>query len=198
MADQDGRSDIPARADGWTLWWPLLLGPAGMGAVYLCRAAGWGAPGKPVQEQTALVILGMAIGASVALWRCGPNPWHRVLTLAAAMLFCRELHFAGTGPGIYAGLVLLAILIVRGWDQLGPWWFGGRFRFWMVSTGAAYLLSQLIARRVFREIGLPHEDEVHVALEEIVENVAHLLLFLTTLIGACPPLKRREEGAGRP
>jgi len=43
---------------------------------------------------------------------------------------------------------------------------------------------------LFRGLGLPAEAEVHVALEECVENAAHLLLLAATLAA---PAGRRAE-----
>ena len=38
-------------------------------------------------------------------------------------------------------------------------------------------MSQVIARRAFRPFW-PHEGELHVAVEEVTENVAHLMLVI--------------------
>ena len=55
-------------------------------------------------------------------------------------------------------------------------------KIWTIATGAAYLLSQLIARRVFHHLHFPDEHQLHVPLEEVAESAAHLMLLTTALI----------------
>ena len=55
----------------------------------------------------------------------------------------------------------------------------------LAGTAFTYFLSIVIARRVFSidHLGLlPNEVNVHVALEEILENIAHLYLIFIGII----------------
>ena len=59
------------------------------------------------------------------------------------------------------------------------------FQISIAGTAFTYFLSILIGRRVF-SIGylalLPNEAHMHVALEEVMENIAHLFLIFTGIV----------------
>jgi hypothetical protein len=103
-----------------------------------------------------------------------------LLTMAVNFL-CREIHFIGTNNAV---VIVAAIILV--------WIFYWRDRIWknienakvvriaLVGTAFTYFLSILIARRVFsidHLALLPNEANVHVELEEVLENIAHLYLI---------------------
>jgi len=100
----------------------------------------------------------------------------------SAVLFCREWHFPGTGPGVYVGMALLAFWAVRRKAHLRASISVGPLRIWLWSVLATYALSQLIARRFFRHLGLPYEDEFHIALEETVETTGHLMMIVVLIV----------------
>ena len=56
-------------------------------------------------------------------------------------------------------------------------------RVWLVATGGTYVLSQAIARRAFRDV-MPNEAEVYSDMEEMIEVLSHLMLFVTLLVGS--------------
>ena len=108
-----------------------------------------------------------------------------LLTMAVNFL-CREIHFVGTDNGV---VIVAAIVLV--------WIFYWKDRIWaniekakavqiaLVGTVFTYFLSIVIARRVFsvEYLGLlPNEANVHVALEEILENIAHLYLIVIGIL----------------
>lgn len=136
---------------------------------------------KSLQETLALVITVLAFISFSLRYYSGRSPVHLILVVLAVVFFCREVHFAGTSSGVYVALVVIGAWVMYWRRRLKPLIDNGQFRFWLVSTLGTYLLSQLIARRVFRF--LPHESELHVPLEEIVENAAHLMLFVTSFVG---------------
>jgi hypothetical protein len=99
----------------------------------------------------------------------------------AVNFLCREIHFIGTNNAV---VIVAAIILV--------WIFYWRDRIWknienakvvriaLVGTAFTYFLSILIARRVFsidHLALLPNEANVHVELEEVLENIAHLYLI---------------------
>jgi hypothetical protein len=103
-----------------------------------------------------------------------------LLTMAVNFL-CREIHFRGTNNAV---VIVAAIILV--------WVFYWRDRIWenienakvvkvaLVGTAFTYFLSILIARRVFsidHLALLPNEANVHIELEEVLENIAHLYLI---------------------
>ncbi len=164
-------------------WWPLLLGPLAMVGVYIAGLAGrLEYVSKPIHERMApwlllIPLVGFALRAAVAR-----KEFYLFMAVFSAVLFCREWHFTGTGPGVYVGLGLLAFWAVRRKDHLWVWVAGSPLRIWLGSVLATYALSQLIARRFFRHLGLPYEDEFHIALEETVETAGHLMMIVVLLL----------------
>ena len=59
---------------------------------------------------------------------------------------------------------------------------GGRIRVWLICTFTTYFLAVLISRRVFKHLGLPNEQDLHVMLEESVETMAHLMMLVAGLV----------------
>ena len=175
------------RVDGWWHWWPSLVGPAAMGIIYLAHSLQWQAlldgRGKILQEQLALILLALSAGANAGRYCAQRQAWHLLLLVVTLVFFCRELHFNGTGVGIYVGLAVIGAWALRRRQRLLATLFRGQFRFWLISTAGTYVLALLIAQRAFKRIYLPYEAELHIELEEIVENAAHLLLFITALVG---------------
>jgi len=104
-----------------------------------------------------------------------------ILLAIAINFLCREIHFTGTDNAV----VILAVIIL-------VWIFYWRSRIWanienanvvqvaLVGTAFTYFFSILIARRVFsidHLALLPNEANVHIELEEVLENIAHLYLI---------------------
>ena len=135
-------------------------------------------------ENAGVVLIAIALGANAVRYYVRRNPVHLVFSALALAFFCREVHFTGTGSGVYVALVLIGAWVFLWRRKLAPSLFVRTFRVWLGSTAVTYVLSQLIARRVFRKLNLPYEDEVNVPLEELVENVAHVMFLITSLIGA--------------
>ena len=167
----------------WWGWWPLLLGPLGVGFVYLAAALDWPAAlHKPTLERLAI---GLTIAsAAILLLRSAVrrHSFHVLMAALAVVVVCREFHWDWTDKTVYAALVVLA---VWGWIWRGrvfPFLDGHpRTRVWFIATVVAYVFSQVIARRVFRDI-LPNEQALHVPLEEIAETVAHSCLLVVALL----------------
>lgn len=161
-------------------WWPVLLGPGAMGAV--CAAYFAGYPSlyqKGLHETLGLVLLPLAeIGflSCVLVYRCRIGIWFSVLTAA---LFCREWHFWGTSTGIKVALVVMGLWAYAWRDKLSV---GKQLKVWTIATFATYFLSQFVARRGFRSLGLPLEKELQVPWEEVLETTAHLMLIVVSII----------------
>ncbi len=156
------------------------MGPAIMGFNYFAKAQGldWYL-NKPPHEVAAVCLTSIALLCHAVRWRSGHNPVHQWLTFLALAFLCREIHFAGTGKGVYIALVVLLIWGWRSRKQLIEGAAQGRLGQWVLATGWTYFLSQFIARRVFRHLYLPNEDGMHIMLEEAVENMAHIVLITT-------------------
>ena len=105
-----------------------------------------------------------------------------LLTMAVNFL-CREIHFIGTDNAVVIVAAIVLVWIIYWKDRIwGNIENAKSVQIALVGTTFTYFLSIVIARRVFSvdNLGLlPNEQDVHVALEEILENIAHLYLILT-------------------
>ena len=109
-----------------------------------------------------------------------------VLSVMSINFLCRELHFVGTDNAvvIVAGIVLIWVLLRKKqiWTNIRH---AKLFQVSLVGTTFTYFLSILIARRIFsidHLALLPNEANVHVALEEVLENIAHLLPIFSGIV----------------
>ena len=109
-----------------------------------------------------------------------------ILAVMSVNFLGRELHFVGTDNAvvIVAGLVLIWVLFRKNqiWASIEQAEF---FQISLAGTAFTYFLSILVARRVFSMSYLallPDEANVHVALEEVLENIAHLFLIFSGII----------------
>ena len=180
----------------WWNWWLTPIAPATLGLVYLCANQGWSSVlAKSSLERLALYLLAIACGAFFNHAVTRRDPLHVILGCLAVVFLCREIHFTGTSTGIYVALVVLVIWTVLWRDRLVSPLERGQMKSWLVATATMYLLSQLIARRVFaeRHLGiLPQEELLNVALEEMFETVAHICLIVTSFAGSFRPICRGE------
>jgi hypothetical protein len=174
-------------------WWPfvLLLLPIGLVVVsWLCDYRVL--LRKSSYEQTAIPI----IAAAAIAW--GIRTVYRreriaLLVTAQAFIFtCREIHFPGTDIAVYVGTALVGgwalVWVWRRYDRLISKQTDWKMLSFLATSIACYVISLLVQRRVFK--GVPGESELHIALEESTENMAHLLLLISSLI-----YSRRRAGA---
>jgi hypothetical protein len=176
----------------------LLPAAAGIAFVYLAAGAGWrGLIAKPLQEALAIALLGVAVGIFFI------RSWQRrlkldyLLLIMAINFLCREIHFKGTDNGVVivaAGALMLCVL----WSGqiLAALRNAPLVRLALTGALLTYLLGQLIQRRVFatgRIALLPDEALLHVALEEITENIAHLY-FVFIGIACFKELRSADKG----
>ena len=118
-----------------------------------------------------------------------------ILLIMAVNFLCREIHFIGTDNAvvIVAAIVLVWVLYRKDrlWAEIEK---AKAVQIALVGTAFTYFLSILIARRVFsvHHLGLlPDEAKVHIALEEVLENIAHLyLIFIGILAFFSIPSKK--------
>ena len=195
--------------------WCFLPGIMGVFFVYWAEARGYQALIlKEHHEHIAIGLMGVATVLFLMRAVCFRMEIDFILFVMSVNFLCRELHFVGTDNGIVivAGLVLIWILFRKNqiWASIQQAEF---FKISLVGTACTYLLSILIARRVFSIdylALLPNEANVHVALEEVLENIAHLLLIFSgisafftvnkqhkTLVESEKVLPRRHEGTNK-
>ncbi len=186
MDDATQEAEAPAVAMPRTVraiaaWWPLVLPPVVMAAVWGAHAAGARAVlAKTVHETIALMLLSAAVGAALKGLLVRRDRASLLLALLCIAFLCREIHFRGTDTGFYVAVALIAAWAALWRKDLLAALIGQARGRWLVITAWAYFLSLLVQRRALRF--LPGEDQVHVQLEEISENLGHLLLAILALL----------------
>jgi hypothetical protein len=168
--------DLVLRGHPWSSFWPALVAPATTGLVALAWTRGWyGLLQKGPHETAALVLTALAILVWLARAGAGRDPLAALMAFLSVAFFQREIHFEGSDEILDLMGIALAIWAWLWRARLAEPLGRGRRWPWLLSTGWTYLFSQLVARRVFR--GFPLEEEIHVWVEEAVENAAHLMLI---------------------
>jgi hypothetical protein len=141
---------------------------------------------KAYHEHIAIGLMGVATVLFVMRAFCYRMEVDFILTVMSVNFLCREIHFVGTDNGvvIVAAFVLIWVLIRKNriWASIEQ---AKLFQVSLAGTAFTYLLSILIARRVFsinHLALLPNEANVHIALEEVLENIAHLFLIFCGIV----------------
>ncbi|NIA06738.1 MAG: hypothetical protein GWP14_03725 [Actinobacteria bacterium] len=164
-------------------WWPILLGFAAMGLVYV--AAGFGRQelfSKSLNERLAPILLAISIAGFLLQAVVFRSQFHLLMAIVCAGLFCREWHFSGSSVIMYITLALFMFWAFRRKELFGRVFAKTTLKIWMIATLATYVLSQLIARRLFRHLHLPQEMQLHIHLEETVENTAHIMMIVVCIL----------------
>ena len=162
-------------------WLPLLIPPAVVAAVYLARAAGWDqAISKQPHEAIALCLLSAAVAVAVKGLLVQRDRFYLILGALCLLFLLREIHFPGAKRMLYGGVAVIGVWAAL-WrkDLLGALVGKARGR-WLVVTVWAYVLALLVQRRAMRF--LPDEENIHVELEEVLENIGHLFLLILGLL----------------
>jgi len=164
-------------------WWPFLIGPGAMAAVYVDQGVGDQVLfSRYSNEIAALALLAIPLVLFLCQAAVFRSEFHLFMGVLCGAFFCREWHFPGTDAGIYTSLALLGFWAFRRKERLEATVGNGSFRMWLWATFATYVLSQLIARRVFRYVALPWEEQIHVPLEETVESAGHVMMIVASLV----------------
>lgn len=199
ILNQTYRELLPLVRPDWPrrYWLLFLINPAMVAFIYLAYAMDWQwALSKYYQEQLAayllmpLVVLGW--GAGLAIRR---TALHGIVLILATTMLCREIHFVGTHKGIYVAAVVIAVWAFLWRKRLAQPLNRGRIKPLLLATIFAYAVSIILSRRVFRGV-LPLENELHISMEEFMENAAHTLFFITALVALLTGSGSRDGGAG--
>ena len=141
---------------------------------------------KEYHEILAICLMSIAVVLFLArslLYRLEID--YILLTMAVNFL-CREIHFVGTDNGVVIVAAIVLVWIIYRKDHIWANIENARaVQVALAGTIFTYILSIIISRRVFSVAylgGLPNEANVHVALEEILENIAHLYLICTGIL----------------
>lgn len=161
---------------------PVGVAALGRGGGLLGQVLGWtDLISKGPHEVAALVLVSVAAAVFGLRWAIGRGHFHLVFLAVSVVFLCREIHFRGTDVGVYVAAGLI-----------GAWAFVWRRRLlgslvgrprgrWLVATMWSYLLAILVQQRALRGV-LPDESLVHSQLEEVLENLSHLLLVVVGLL----------------
>ncbi len=181
-----------------TGFWAFLFVLLGVAIVYYAQSNGdntqtW----KGLCEVIALWLMGATTALfllRVILFRMKMD----IVLLALAVSFlCREIHFTGTHRGIYYAIAIIGVWTWLWRDKLLEEVNGKKqLKVAMFCMCWSYFIAILIQKRVFREKRLPllpHEDLLHVPLEEVTENFSHTAFFLLGLISFFFPKKKKKE-----
>lgn len=172
-------------APWWVHWWPALLGPATFATTYFAYETNWTwFLAKGTHEPIAYGLLAIAIGLFAMRYALGRNPWHLLLMFLGVIFLLREWKTRLVIESIDLNTSAWVFVLLGGWCAWVWMWRNrlvvraraGLFWPWLCCTGWTYLLSQLMSRRALKF--LPMEDILHVAMEESVENTAHIMLII--------------------
>ncbi len=159
---------------------PSLIG---IGIIYIGESRGWSFLKKKEYHEALAIglmsIVVIATSASLLLKR----KFVDIMFFGVSVAFlCREIHFYGTHKGVYIVVFAVAVWAFLNQEKIFKE-FNQNIKLKRVWTGTmlAYFITLLIQRRAFRHI-LPNEGDLHIYLEEITENIAHLFFYITALI----------------
>lgn len=180
----DVASNVLAALPVWALCMPVIA------ASMLFLASGPALPwfvgkyawtGKDFQEILGPSLLGAAV--FVAAFQCVLRGGVcRVWMLCIPLTFlCRELHFAGTGTGVYLGLVAIVWFGIHNAARLQPVWNCRNVCGAWFAAACFYGLAVTVDSGVWKF--LPHAQVWGVNLEETMESLGHSLILVATLFG---------------
>jgi hypothetical protein len=137
--------------------------------------------GKDFQEVLGPSLLGAAV--SVAAFQCllRANICRAWMLCIPTILLCRELHFAGTGTGVYLGLIAIVWFGCRNSTRLQPVWTCRNVSGCWFGAACFYALAVSVDSGLWKF--LPHFSWWGVNLEETVESMGHLLILAGSLCG---------------
>jgi len=161
----------------WTLSFVFVYGSEALGHPEIFN--------KQLNEVVAMPLLFISVVSYALLAWKKRNEFAMAMTVLSVDFFCREWHFAGTSTGVYIVAAFVAVWFLYRHIQMKALIQKTPVEIWLWATGICYLLSQLIARRLFahNHLGLiPMEAMHHIPLEETMETIAHCMLTITSFI----------------
>ena len=173
----------------WHHLWPVLIGPVAIIVVIIMRHLRGGAPGDAtwyLDGDLELLAPWLAVATAAIYWIrtiATRNPLYVILTVFTGTLLLRELHWNPAIKDAAPPLLVICMVWMLIWSDLlkGP--LGDRkHTVWLIAAVSAYVLSQMIERRMFKF--LPGEDVIHSKYEESMEVAGHVAFLVAALIGS--------------
>jgi len=193
-------------------WWVFIPFILAVSSVYVADANNMTAYlAKGGQEKAALFLMGTTIFLLVVATIKFRNVASLFFLILAVNFLIRELDgtmmdlpFLGTIKFRSKEYINVAMGLMAAW---GLWQERKMIKFFydysfvkimFIGVFISYLSSQLIARRLFKHIKiLPNEEQLHISMEEITENTAHVFFLCFALLllwhAFHPPVKVTEE-----
>lgn len=179
-------ADVRAIWTGLPLWsWLIptsglcLLGLLGCGQLLPWFVGKYAWTGKDCQEVLGPSLLAAAVLVATLQWAMERSFCRGWMLALPAVLLCRELHFPGTGTGVYVGLAALTLTAVRHRARLQPVWNCSSLGGWWFGALSWYVLAVSIDSGAWKF--LPHAHWWSVNLEETLESGGHFCILLGTL-----------------
>lgn len=178
--------------------WSLVLPVAGLGLIGLL-GSGYLLPwfvgkyawtGKDLQEIVGPSLLAAAVVVAAYLWFVERHACRAWLICLPAVLLCRELHFPGTGTGVYVGLAILTASAIRHRERLAPVWNCSPLCGWWLGAVSWYVLAVSVDSGAWKF--LPHARLWGVNLEETMESGGHLFVLLGVLSSVLMVIGKRR------
>ena len=154
----------------WSLLIPLVL----TSALWTLIAAGGYPYGRKELEPAAIVVSSFFVLTAALRYLVTRHNFFLWSTGLMGLIMCREIHFAGTDPGIYIGLLLLFGIALLKYDTLKDYLDNPLVINLLLIGFFTYVLSQTIDQRWWK--GIPGEGIVHVPLEETLEVLGHCII----------------------
>ena len=158
-----------------------------VGLVYIGHYHGitesqWESVWKNRLELTAIPLLSMTVTLLLVAVIKAKKRIDIVFLGVSIAFLCREIHFAGTSTGVYIAVGIVAVLAFLWRDDILDELQNENFhKATIFSLIWSYFISIVIQRRAFSAKHLailPDEQSVHVGLEEMTEDIAHLVFLL--------------------
>ena len=179
-------ADVRAIGTHLPLWsWLLpasglcLLGLLGSGQLLPWFVGKYAWTGKDFQEVLGPGLLAAALVVAALQWVMERSFCRGWLLALPTVLLCRELHFPGTGTGVFIGLAVIAVTAARERSRLQPVWSCTSLCGWWFGAISWYILAVSIDSGAWKF--LPHAVWWGVNLEETMESGGHLCILLGTL-----------------
>ena len=155
-------------------YWSLLVPLVATATLWIVVAKGDYPYGRKELEPAAIVVSCLFMLATALRYLITRHKFFLWGTGLMGLIMCREIHFAGTDPGIYMGLLLLAGIALLKYDTLKDYLDNPLVINLLLIGFFTYFLSVTIDQRWWK--GIPGEQIVHVPLEETLEVLGHCII----------------------